>query len=227
MGGVSASSWATVDDPVMGGASNSTLATNATDGGFGRWSGTVQIVPYLGDPGFATVRSVNFSAPPAAIENTTHIILTVRNAGGDTDLRNFDVQLRTGRGMGTWSGKFELEPTSDFTEISLPWTSFALGWRGQKMPATAPLDQGGQLSKLNQLGLSTSGTAGDFSVDSEWQGCRREREGEGERGRVFSQLPTVFYISGKRRLTPPTHTHTSARVEPLWWNSQEDRRKVN
>lgn len=146
----------TVDDPVMGGGSTSTFDTQ---GGVGIWKGVVRVVPFLGAPGFATMRTMGDEAFPA-VEGTKGIEVNFKHSEG---LENYSVNIGI-NGITTeqtvYSAPFQLLP--DQAHVRIPWSSFSLTFRGQKIPGPSLVDS---LSKgINRVGLSTSGKAGSFEV---------------------------------------------------------------
>merc|ERR1711871_329207 len=164
--GSSQMTWKTVDDPVMGGKSQSYLARDEANRAL-RWHGHVALVSFLKSPGFCTFRSSVSKFPDAS--GTTGIHMRVRNnmTGG---LSRFKFQLETKGGrsgfkQGTYSGNVTVMSSgSHFVDVSARWADFDLTWRGERISGP-PLTH--QLDQLESIGLSTffPGKVGDFDLE--------------------------------------------------------------
>jgi hypothetical protein len=164
--GKSPLTWKTVDDPVMGGKSESFLDMDGAAKAL-RWHGHVALVPFLKAPGFCTLRSSQASFPDAS--GTTGIHMRVRN-NMTTGLSSFTFQLETKGGrsgfkQGTYAGNVTAYPQADgFVDVMAKWADFDLTWRGQKISGPALADQ---LDQIQTIGLSTffPGKVGDFDLE--------------------------------------------------------------
>ena len=161
----SALKWKVVDDPVMGGQSQSHLVIDRARKA-ARWFGQVKIVPFLKSPGFCTFRSSDSTFPDAS--GTTGIYMRVRNNMTD-GLTQFKFQLETEGGrsgfkQGTYSGNATVEASDRWVDVMARWSDFDLTWRGQKISGPALTEQLGQ---IKSIGLSTffPGEAGKFDVE--------------------------------------------------------------
>jgi hypothetical protein len=166
--GDSPTTWKTVDDPVMGGKSQSYLARDQADQAL-RWHGHVAMVPFLKSPGFCTFRSDQAKFPDAS--GTDGIHMRVRN-NMTVGLSRFKFQLETKGGrsgfkQGTYSGNVTVQAAgSRFVDVSARWADFDLTWRGQRISGPALT---GQLDQIESIGLSTffPGKTGDFDLEIE------------------------------------------------------------
>ena len=154
-------SWMTVNDPVMGGASVSSFFV--THRKIGNWSGEVKVVPFLGQPGFCTVRTVGDSHNLPDATGTTSLALTV-NGGSGLPTTAFNLEIGVA-GVTTAQTSYHASLTSEYccgNDCRVPWSAFALSFRGQPVKGP-PLEQ--HLDRMTHLGLGTAGTAGKFEVD--------------------------------------------------------------
>jgi hypothetical protein len=165
--------WVTVNDPVMGGQSNSTLQISHTTG-TALWHGEVKIVPFLHAPGFC-------KAQCPALGKTVQIPSAVGYDGITVSLRNLDstglsafnvVIESTGAKSifgqrGAYTADFNVTATGDktFTSSFMPWSAFTCTWRGQKVTWCPDLTT--QLDKMDSLSVGTAfpGKAGPFQVE--------------------------------------------------------------
>jgi hypothetical protein len=150
--------WVAVNDPVMGGASESTIVVQHE---VGNWSGEVRVVKSLGAPGFCTVRTTDSNAFPDA-RGTTHIGLALAGWEG-LPQKDFSIELGV-RGVTNPQTLYHAMLTKESccrNDCRLPWSAFRLSFRGKPVDGP-PLSE--HLDKIAQLGLGTSGQAGKFSV---------------------------------------------------------------
>jgi len=150
--------WETVDDPVMGGASESTFARK---GDSGVWAGEVKVVQSLGAPGFCTLRTTDSQVFPDA-SASTHVGLTLTGGSG---LPAGDFTMEVGvKGVTSAQALFQAALSSENccgNDCRVPWSDFKMSFRGKPVPGP-PLTK--HLAGMTQLGLGTSGHAGKFSL---------------------------------------------------------------
>jgi len=155
--------WATVDDPVMGGRSKSTVSVAD---GQAKWAGEVKVVPFLHAPGFCTLRA-NADVPD--ITGSKGLKLRVKSPSS-SGISKFSVQLETKEGKTasgrqiSYSADFDISADGEFADYEVQWSDFKGTWRGQSVHGPPLKDQ---LSEINQLGLSTyaSHKAATFELD--------------------------------------------------------------
>lgn len=170
--------WRTVNDPVMGGGSDSTITITP---GLGVWEGEVKIVKSLNAPGFCTLRTGNADEgynddstllPDAT--GTKYLVVSLAETSGDLaetsgDLpkESFSVdislkgkRLREGGYRATFSDAHCCGKKCRV--VYVPWDAFKMSWRGKKMREGKKVSD--NLDKITRIGLSTSGTAGKFSL---------------------------------------------------------------
>ncbi len=156
--------WEAVNDPVMGGQSNSTFTVDSVNK-VGNWAGTVRIVPFLKAPGFCTVRTKDATSFPD-VSGTAGLVLNGLSRS-DSQVTGFQLQLMTKGGRsgfkeGTYVGNVTI-PASQNSSAFAAWDDFKLTWRGEdiKGPALST-----QLDQITQIGLGTAfpGTTGDFDL---------------------------------------------------------------
>lgn len=161
-------SWQAVNDPVMGGQSNSTLVVDSTRK-LGVWAGEVKIVPFLHAPGFCNLQSPGMgkTASYPDLSGSSGMVVRAReaSAGG---LINFNVQLMS-KGAehlfkkGVYTANISL--TAEMADHFVAWSEFTCTWRGETVSWCPKL--GTQLKDINSVGLGTAfpGKAGPFSME--------------------------------------------------------------
>ena len=167
--------WEAVNDPVMGGQSESTFTVDKANAK-AVWDGEVKIVPFLHAPGFCTARTKGTqSFPDISGLDGIEIAVTSKQSA----VTNFQVQISTKGGrtifkQGTYSANFTVPATTATTAtaaataaatpVFVPWSAFELTWRGEKISGPAITSQ---LDKIYQVGLGTAfpGKAGKFHLE--------------------------------------------------------------
>jgi len=155
--------WATVNDPVMGGRSESTVSVSD---GQATWAGEVKIVPFLQAPGFCNLQA-NADVPD--ITGSKGLKLRVKSPSS-SGISKFSVQLETKEGKTatgrqiSYSADFDIKTDGEFADYEVQWSDFKGTWRGQSVHGPPLRDQ---LSEINQLGLSTYAAhkAAKFELD--------------------------------------------------------------
>jgi len=165
--------WTTVNDPVMGGGSTSTVTVN---GGLGIWEGDVKIVEKLGAPGFCTLRTAGDEGPFPDPTETEYFGLRLAESSG-LPLEDFSVQIAirdaTIRQLGDSDISDDYSHLPQFRAMlgdeyccgnfcQVPWTAFKLSRMGESINDGPELV--GNLDKISRIGLGTSGTEGEFSL---------------------------------------------------------------
>jgi len=178
--------WEPANDPVMGGVS---ISSFVIVNGLGIWAGQVQMVPALKSPGFCNLQAPGLyrSMPFPSLIGTSGIVFIGRQSN-PKGLSNFNVQVQTAGSkhcnpaggmpigdyltpidahckMGVYSADLDLHFHSGDgkDELFVPWGAFKCTWRGEK--ATWCPDVTTQLSEITNIGLSTSGKTGPFTVE--------------------------------------------------------------
>jgi len=160
--------WEPVNDPVMGGQSESTFHVDAGRS-LGIWEGEVKIVPFLKAPGFCNLQAPGLSkrADFPDMSGTQGVVLTARetNASG---LTHFNIQIMTKGAhhflkQGTYMANVTLSDTMEAHQV--PWSAFRCSWRGE-MVSWCP-DLKTQLSEVSNIGFGTAfpGVAAKFSIE--------------------------------------------------------------
>jgi len=157
--------WEVVNDPVMGGVSESTFHVR---NGTGYFRGTVKIVPFLGKPGFAIARTEGNVRFPNVTSFTRgiQVICRAKGTSGWKDNRGFQVQIQTrggrsGMKLGTYTSQFSAPSSFGPSEV-VAWDSFKLTWRGQPIDGPKLTDQ---LDQIMNIGIGAAGKAGDFDIE--------------------------------------------------------------
>lgn len=160
--------WQTVNDPVMGGQSNSTFHVDSTRA-LGVWEGEVRIVPFLKAPGFCNLQAPGLfkAATFPDLSGTQGVVVQARekNASGIT---RFNVMLMTSGAkhflkQGVYAADFVLNGAME--DHFLPFSSFTCTWRGQNVTWCPDLST--QLGKVTNIGIGTAfpGPAAKFHVE--------------------------------------------------------------
>mmetsp|Transcript_51468 Transcript_51468/g.166011 ORF Transcript_51468/g.166011 Transcript_51468/m.166011 type:complete len:393 (+) Transcript_51468:105-1283(+) len=153
--------WITVNDPVMGGGSDSSFSV-VREERIGRWAGEVKIVRSLGAPGFCTARTAG-DALFRNVTGSTHLGLSLKGGSG---LPAADFSLQVGvKGVTTMQTLYQAQLGGEYCcadDCRVPWSAFRPSFRGRPIKGPPLADN---LGALSQLGLGTAGTAGRFSLD--------------------------------------------------------------
>lgn len=144
------SAWRSVDDPVMGGVSDSRFA--ATDAG-AAFTGTVSLEQ---GGGFCSVR-----APTSSYDLSVADGLRLRLRG---DGKRYWVTLYTDPG-GALSYRTPVEPPAQWTTLDLPFSSLTAYRRGTPVPDAPPFSP----AQVRTLGfLIADKQAGPFQLEVAW-----------------------------------------------------------
>jgi hypothetical protein len=154
-----ASTLVPMDDPVMGGQSHSAFSIQHR---LGVWEGQVDLVPFLGKPGFCTARA----RTKTSLAGRAGIQIVARNAGGE--LTNFELHLGTSGSRvagreGTFVANFALARSEAAHTVFLPWSRFVLSFRGQPLHGGPALED--ELDSVLRVSLGTHGVAGKFRLE--------------------------------------------------------------
>lgn len=144
------SAWRSVDDPVMGGVSESTF--EATEAG-AAFTGTVSLAQ---GGGFASVRAPELNGDLSGLDG---LRLRVRGDG-----KHYWCTLYTDPGSPV-SYRAALQPPADWTTVAVPFDSLTPYRRGTTVPDAPPFDP----STLRTLGfLIADEQAGPFRLEVSW-----------------------------------------------------------
>jgi hypothetical protein len=164
-------SWQPVNDPVMGGASESAFSVD-TDRKLGVWAGEVKIVPFLKAPGFCNLQAPGLGKT-AAFPDVSHTDgLVVRSKQTNSSgLKRFRAMITTKDAkhfrfqQGVYVADFEMK--SEMADHSLSWSAFVCTWRGSNVSWCPTIES--QLSKITNIGIGTTypGPTGSFNVEIE------------------------------------------------------------
>jgi len=191
--------WKTLNDPVMGGRSKSSLSIE--DDGFAHFEATCAIVPFLRAPGFVTMTTGRYVPPGRHSDASSQsgfpdvstcqgLEITMRT---DVNYDGFYVSFGTDRAPGGryamgYKSHFSLVPGEDFEELRLPFAEFSSKWddaTGKTLveckddPRYCPsLDN---LRDMKTMSLWGEGVEGTFVLDVEHigaYGCASEASGD-------------------------------------------------
>jgi len=145
--------WGPVDDGVMGGVSRSRFSRAAAS--VARFSGHVSLE---NNGGFASVRTLARAWPTAGAD-----ALVLRVLG---DGKTYKFTVRTDDGFDGVQYQARFTPAAgDWSESTLPTSSFAASFRGRTVASAPALD----LGRLRALGLMISDQqAGPFELLVDW-----------------------------------------------------------
>jgi len=123
--------WNTLNDPVMGGRSESSLAIGD---GIAHFEGTCAIVPSLDAPGFITMVTGGYGSPTTApfpdVSSCTGLALVLRTA---MDYEGYYLSFGTDRAPGAryamgYKTHLDLSAGNEFSEVKLPFSKFSSSW---------------------------------------------------------------------------------------------------
>jgi len=165
-----------INDPVMGGQSNSTITVKNN---LAYWSGEVKIVPFLHSPGFCTIQSPGLNKKEDIPSVAGYDGIVVKAISRNSEITSFRVTLESSGAThffkrGQYTASFELKSdTKDFMELYVPWSAFKCSWRGQSVDWCPNITT--QLDKFNTIGISTAfpGKVGKFNLEVESISARK------------------------------------------------------
>jgi len=170
-------SWQVVNDPVMGGRSNSSFAVDG-ERHLGIWSGNVALVPFLAAPGFCNLRAgsaQNVTYPDFSGSEGVVARLRQNISDGLTIFRFLleSTGAKNGWKQGVYAASFSAPLVMG--DVFVPWSSFHCSWRGQSV-AWCP-DLTTQLKLISSVGLGTAypGSVGSFRLELESLSVRSAR----------------------------------------------------
>ncbi|OAQ99229.1 hypothetical protein LLEC1_01868 [Akanthomyces lecanii] len=160
--------WATSDDRVRGGSSQSCLIVSDTDKTHGKFKGHLD-TSTLGGAGFASQHSRGeLALDLSSYEGILITIARQHKADGKRYVLTLKDELPSPRKDGretssiSWEAVFVAEAPG---EIKLPWKVFKATYRGREKPDAKPLDRG----NIKRLGLMMRSffdeQNGDFALD--------------------------------------------------------------
>jgi hypothetical protein len=177
--GNSSLAWQTVNDPVMGGESKSSYEVSDDSDPVGLFYGQVKLVPGSSSAGFCNLElqqalpDISSMADSGGlqirIKQSAYVDATASTTSGLTQMIASLSSKGTRRGA-SYIASFELPRASndvegEWTVVTLPWSEFALRWRGR---STDGPELNTQLNQLSGLGISFRGKVGPFSVAASW-----------------------------------------------------------
>ncbi len=165
-----------VNDPVMGGQSNSTITVKNN---LAYWAGEVKIVPFLHAPGFCTIQSPGLNKKESIPSVTGYDGIVVKAISHSSEITSFRVTLESSGAThmfkrGQYTANFELKSdTKDFMELYVQWSEFKCSWRGEKVDWCPDITT--QLDKFDMIGISTAfpGKVGKFNLEVESISARK------------------------------------------------------
>jgi len=154
--------WITVNDPVMGGHSESSFHEDSFNH-VGIWSGTVNNVLPYSFPGFCSLRS---TGTVRDLSGTSGLTVKLREAipSGLVNLRVNVMSVNSRTDGGSYSADFTA--TSSMESHTLLWSDFVCKFRGDvnaTCEAVNPLV--GELHQLTSVGLGVGEQVGSFSIE--------------------------------------------------------------
>merc|ERR1719498_1166336 len=180
--------WKDLNDPVMGGQSESTWHINETLGA-AVWDGETKIVPSLKAPGFCNAETTNglgvlTKANDAA--GFTHLLLRVRSTKPYTGFKVSFAADTLNPQFSSYKSEFNVTRHDGvWHTVAVPFENFSNDWsaytgrcdtvdpNGKKhkccskeTPEVCPTDK--NLADISQFGLWTEGVAGEFHIEVQW-----------------------------------------------------------
>lgn len=117
--------WTTLNDPVMGGQSSSSVSM---EDGIAKFVGEVAIVPFLHAPGFIQMINRGGTYPDASSCSTLKLVLKADKVYTGYRVSFGNVHLPGGNHAFGYKADFDAPVQDDFATILLPFTSFSSNW---------------------------------------------------------------------------------------------------
>jgi hypothetical protein len=180
--------WTAVNDPVMGGLSNSKFYVNDTVRS-GIWNGDVRIVPSLKAPGFCNLENVGLHKFGDA-SSFTHILIRA-DLGEFFNYSGYKFSFAADTlnpQFKSFKADFPAVKSAGFTTIAIPFTQFSNDWSSFTGECSTKDPTGYQhhccttehpevcvkpknLKDISQIGVWAEGVAGKFSMKLLWIGA--------------------------------------------------------
>jgi len=167
--------WKLVNDPVMGGVSNSTWTVDKEDS-MAHWVGDCNIVPSLKAPGFCNAETSNgLLSNFNDARGFTHISFLIRSRQDYKGMKvsfaanTFNPQFKC------FKSDFNVTSNGGWQIVHIPMKSFSNEWSAStgeptktcaQHPEVCPKDS--DLAKIQQIGFWMEGVEGHFDVDIKW-----------------------------------------------------------
>ncbi len=182
--------WRTMNDPVMGGRSKSSVSV---DDGLAKFEGTCAIVPFLRAPGFITMVTGNGydssdSAPFPDVSGCHGMALTLRS---NVDYEGYYVSFGTDRVPGGrhamgYKTPLNLEASNEFVDLQLPFSDFSSKWDEATGKTKVTCQQDHQfcpsldnLKDMKTISFWGEGVEGTVSLDVKYIGAYGCASGHG------------------------------------------------
>ena len=149
--------WQAVNDPVMGGISESSFRVA---GNRGVWAGEVKVVPRLHAPGFCRVNGA-LSAGATDLSQSAGLIFEV--AGKGDPAKTMMAQIETGRS--SFKGQFVANITGISTETGSHFVAFSAFRPFGIRPEAGGPPTTDELKHVTQVGFLADGTKGLFEIE--------------------------------------------------------------
>jgi peptide methionine sulfoxide reductase MsrB len=179
--------WKLVNDPVMGGLSNSTWNIDVS-GGIARWSGEVKIVPSLQAPGFCNAETTDGMGIKKIFNDVSQYSHLEIKARASMDADGYKVSFAADTlnpQFASFKAPFELPGDNQWHLIAIPFTGFSNDWSAytgdcftkdpsgkqhyccdDDHPEVCPTTK--NLKDIQQIGLWVEGSANKFDFEVAW-----------------------------------------------------------
>jgi len=196
--------WKTMNDPVMGGRSKSSVEIND---GVAQFRGTCAIVPFLHAPGFITMVTGGFFSRKETfpdVSNCRGLALTLRSS---VDYEGYFVSFGTdrvpgGRHASGYKSHLALPNSDDFAEIEIPFSDFSSKWDEGTGKTTVTCQEDSQycptldnLRNMKTLSFWGEGVEGDVALDVKRIGAYGCASGAVEAAASLRQEDSGIYIN--------------------------------
>jgi len=167
--------WKLVNDPVMGGVSNSTWTVDKKEG-MATWVGDCRIVPSLQAPGFCNAETSDpFTSSFGDASGFTHLDILLRSR---VDYGGFKISFAANTinpQFKCFKSDFEVNSNGGWQIVSIPFSSFSNEWSPSTGEPTTKCSEDSRvcptdsdLKKIEQFGFWMEGVEGHFDVDIKW-----------------------------------------------------------
>lgn len=176
--------WKLVNDPVMGGLSNSTFSVDA-DSATAAWVGEVRVVPSLDAPGFCNAETTGW---PATFNDASAYDYLQIKLRASIDYVGYKISFAADTmnpQFASYKAPFNVTADGQWQVISIPWNNFSNDWSAYtgdcftqdpggkqhvcctpETPDVCPTT--GNLKDISQIGLWMEGGAGKFDTEIAW-----------------------------------------------------------
>jgi len=164
--------WKLVNDPVMGGVSNSNYSISSEEQSM-LWTGEVKIVPSLKAPGFTNLETSKFFGKFNDASGFSHLVVKMKSDIPYTGFKLSFAANTINPQFKSFKADFFPSSSGEWEDVYIPLTNFSNNWSAytgepivpcsSEHPEVCPTQK--SMQHIQQVGLWCEGVAGKFNVE--------------------------------------------------------------